>query len=80
MDLSDFLTRAKLQGVRKSASGYLACCPAHEDRAPSLSIGEGDDGRILLHCWAGCTTADILAALGLQWSDLFPAHRAGRRR
>jgi len=70
----------RLEGVRKSGSGWIACCPSHSDRKPSLSIREGDDDRVLLHCWAGCTTADILAALRLQWSDLFPARQSGRRR
>ena len=79
MDLEEFLYSAQLEGLRKQAGGYLAHCPAHEDHAPSLSIGEGDDGRILLHCWAGCETRDIVAALGLRWSDLFPACVGGSR-
>ena len=78
MTLDEFLTRVQPTGLRRSGEGYVARCPAHDDHAASLSIGEGHDGRILLHCWAGCETRDILAALGLQWSDLFPA-RAGRR-
>lgn len=78
MDLDDILTLGVLKGLRRSSGGYLALCPAHEDHSPSLSISAGDDGRILLHCWAGCETRDIVAALGLQWTDLFPA-RAGRR-
>lgn len=51
---------------------YTARCPAHEDRSPSLSVGEGVDGRVLLHCFAGCPTADIVRALELGWPDLFP--------
>src|SRR5262245_61182843 len=53
----------------------MARCPAHEDRNPSLSIGVGDDGRVLLHCWAGCTVQAILGALGLELRDLFPDAR-----
>lgn len=49
-----------------------ARCPAHEDRTPSLSVNEGADGRALVYCHAGCEAADIVAALGLQWQDLFP--------
>lgn len=80
MDLDQLLIGGGLEGLRRNGSNYLALCPAHEDHAPSLSIGEGDDGRILLHCWAGCRTRDIVAALGLQWSDLFPVHdRRGER-
>jgi hypothetical protein len=57
--------------MRKAGSGWIANCPAHEDRLPSLSITEGDDGRLLLHCFAGCQVHDILAAVGLQVGDLF---------
>ena len=71
-------TIAKALGGHRAGATWMARCPAHEDRTPSLSIAAGDDGRVLLHCWAGCRTRDIVAALGLQWSDLFPA-RAGRR-
>ncbi|MDP9395147.1 MAG: hypothetical protein M3Q27_13280, partial [Actinomycetota bacterium] len=49
----------------------MARCPAHEDRAPSLSVSRGEDGRVLLHCHAGCNLADVLAALELTPADLF---------
>jgi hypothetical protein len=49
----------------------MARCPAHDDRHASLSIAEGKDGRILLHCFADCTTEAIVAALGLEMRDLF---------
>ena len=61
----------RLHGMRKVGSGWIANCPAHEDRSPSLSITEGDDGRLLLHCHAGCKVHDILAAVGLTVGDLF---------
>lgn len=51
---------------------WLARCPAHADKSPSMTIRELDDGRVLIHCFAGCSTADILAAVGLEFSDLFP--------
>lgn len=51
---------------------WKACCPAHDDRNPSLSVKEGDNGAVLLHCFAGCETADVVAAMGLQMSDLYP--------
>lgn len=50
-------------------------CPAHEDRSPSLSVKEADDGRVLVHCFAGCETADVLAALGRTLADLFDGPR-----
>lgn len=53
---------------------WIARCPAHEDRRPSLGISELPDGRILIHCFAGCDSGDILAAINLTFSDLFP-HR-----
>lgn len=68
---------AHLSNVRFASRGYLACCPAHDDRHPSLSIREIDD-RVLLHCWAGCPTEEILQSLGLQYSDLFAGSQTSR--
>ena len=51
---------------------HTALCPAHDEKNPSLSIGQGDDGRILLHCHAGCSLENITSALGISVSDLFP--------
>lgn len=59
---------------KKSNSGYIGCCPAHDDRNPSLSIGEGNDGRVLLHCFTGCTIEEICKACDLNVSDLFSEH------
>jgi hypothetical protein len=53
------------------AHQFEALCPSHDDRHSSLSVGVGVDGRALLHCHAGCSTADVLAELGLSWPDLF---------
>jgi len=55
----------RLQGVKKNGSGYMALCPAHDDQKPSLSVTE-QDGRVLLHCHAGCEYKDIAAALGIE--------------
>lgn len=60
---------AALGPYRQTASGWSAHCPAHEDRNPSLSVSEGDRG-IVLHCHAGCSVNNILAAVGLTWADL----------
>ena len=51
-------------------SRWMARCPKHQDRSPSLSIREGQSGRILIRCFAGCTTGDILNKLGLSWADI----------
>ena len=50
-------------------------CPVHDDRVASLSASTGDDGRVLLHCHAGCAVGDILAAVGLTTADLFDEPR-----
>lgn len=76
MTLDDFLSR--LKGVHRSGNKATALCPAHEDTTSSLSATEGRDGRILLKCFAGCTIEQIVAALGLQMSDLMGAN--GRKR
>lgn len=64
---------SKLEKVRRTGQGkWQACCPAHDDRGPSLSIAEGDDGRVLVHCFAGCSVHEIVAAAGMDIADLFP--------
>ncbi len=68
MTIHDFISR--LDGVRRSGRGYMARCPTHQDRSPSLSIKEGDRG-VLVRCFAGCTVKEICRALGLGVSDLF---------
>ena len=64
-------------GVRETGYGkYVARCSAHDDRSPSLAISEGDGGRLLLHCWAGCETEAVLSAVGLTFSDVMPERPA----
>lgn len=69
MDAGKLLER--LDKVRRMGEGrYMACCPAHADNNPSLSIR--DDGeRLLIHCFAGCDSQDVLDAVGLKWGDLY---------
>ena len=59
--------------ARRTGAGWQARCLAHEDHTASLSVAEGRDAAVLLHCHAGCATADVVAAAGLSLSDLFPA-------
>ena len=74
-----------LEAVREHSDGttegwdgrVMACCPAHEDNQASLSLREGDDGKALLFCHAGCQTPDVVAALGLEMKDLFNTGGAG---
>ncbi len=69
---------AVLDGVRETGHGkFVARCPAHDDRSPSLAVKGCDDGRVLLHCFAGCETEDVLSAVGLTFSDMMPEHIGG---
>jgi hypothetical protein len=72
--VEEFLER--LERVKRSGQGWTARCPAHEDKVASLSIGVGDDKRILLKCFAGCSTESIVSALGRELKGLFPDARA----
>lgn len=70
MSIESLLSR--VSGLKKtSAVTWLCRCPSHEDRSPSLSLRQADDGRILVHCFAGCSTDDVLGAVGLTMDDLF---------
>jgi hypothetical protein len=62
---------SRLERARPSGAGWIASCPAHEDRSPSLSIRQSQGGRILLHCFAGCSTEAICETLNIKISDLF---------
>ncbi len=70
----------KLQGAKRTKPGrWIAKCPAHADKSPSLSITETSNGDVLLYCFAGCQFGDILAALNLQASDCYANPRVGTR-
>jgi hypothetical protein len=51
---------------------WVAVCPAHSDRSPSLHITEKADGVVLIHCKAGCGATEVLDALNLNYDDLYP--------
>jgi len=61
------------------ADKWKACCPAHDDKHPSLAISETSEGVVLLKCWAGCTTKEIVSAIGLELRDVFPGKKQPRR-
>jgi hypothetical protein len=70
----------KARGSRRSGGNWQ--CPAHADRTPSLSVTDSVDlgtghGTVLVHCHAGCSVDDVLAALGLEPSDLFAGNGQG---
>ena len=62
-----------LDKVNRTGQGrYMARCCAHEDKSASLSIRELDDGRVLVHCFAGCSVEEVLGAVGLTFDALYP--------
>ncbi len=67
----------RLDGVKVESDGqWVARCSAHDDNKPSLSVGVGDDGRVLVHCQAGCPIDAVLESLQMTASDLFPSTAA----
>lgn len=67
-EILDRLDQVKAVGDKK----WLALCPAHKEKTPSLNIQELNDGRILMHCFGCADTQAIMEAIGLGLSDLFP--------
>jgi hypothetical protein len=64
---------SKIERIKSTGKGkWIACCPSHNDRSPSLSVRELDDGRVLIHCHAGCSPEEVVTSVGLQMSDLMP--------
>lgn len=57
---------------RTGPDRWIACCPSHADKTPSLAIRQISDGTILLKCFSGCTAHEIVSAVGMNLSDLFP--------
>ena len=71
MNIDQLLTR--LENLRRTGDGkWLACCPAHNDNNPSLTIKQTEDGKILIHCFAGCDVNSVVSSMGLTLSDLMP--------
>jgi len=71
MSIDTFLSR--LTETKRTGKGrYLACCPAHSDKHPSLNVRELDDGRVLVKCFAGCSVQEVLDAVGLEFDALYP--------
>ena len=77
MTVETLLSRLELVR-RRSGDQWSARCPSHDDKSPSLSIRETAEGLVLLHCFAGCSAAEVLASVGLEASSLFPKSPGGR--
>jgi hypothetical protein len=72
-DDSRTILLSRLDGVRQThRDRWIALCPAHDDRSPSLSLRELDDGRLLIKCFAQCSPAAVVHAIGLELAHLFP--------
>jgi hypothetical protein len=70
MDIQLLLDR--LDKVRQtSRDRWVACCPAHDDKTPSLQVTQANE-RVLIHCFAGCGGNEVLESVGLDFSVLYP--------
>lgn len=68
----DAQTFAESLEGKRTGSGWVARCPGHGDKTPSLSIREAEDGKVLIKCHAGCCPEQVLGSIGLELKDLFP--------
>jgi hypothetical protein len=69
---------SQLDKVKSNGSGkWLALCPAHADKRPSLAVKLTDDDKILLKCWCGCDVESIVSSIGLTLADLMPERPQG---
>jgi hypothetical protein len=68
----------RLGKVKGRNGSWTAQCPAHEDKSPSLSVRETEDGRVLVHCFGGCEVNAVLGAVGMDLTDLFPERFDGQ--
>jgi putative DNA primase/helicase len=71
-------TIAKALCGRRAGVAWIARCPAHDDREPSLSIADARDGKVLVHCHAGCDQRDVIAALRARGAWEGTSQGAGR--
>ena len=70
-ELLSRLDKCRETKVSKHDRTWTACCPAHDDKTPSMGIALTSDGKILLKCWAECSVPEIVAAVGMEMTDLF---------
>ena len=69
---------SQLEKSKRTGDKLMARCPAHDDKTPSLSVTIGDNDCVVVHCFAGCPTEDVVAALGWEMRDLFAATSSRR--
>lgn len=64
---------SRLQKVKRvGKDSHIACCPAHQDKSPSMTIREIEEGKILLHCFGGCSVDEICRSIGITIADIMP--------
>lgn len=64
---------SRLQGLKPNGpNSFMALCPAHNDKSPSLAITQTDDGRVIFHCHAGCGPVEVLDSIDFRFQDLYP--------
>jgi hypothetical protein len=70
---------SRLEHVKqRKESQWSAKCPAHEDNSPSLSVRQTDEGSVLVHCFGGCSFAEIFSSINLEPSHAYPPrHKSG---
>ena len=68
---------SRLEKVKGGRGRWTACCPHHQDKSPSLAIRLVEDGRILLHCFGGCSVDEVVGSIGMSINDLFPPSDTG---
>ena len=61
---------SRLEGVQGGDGRWRARCPAHGSRSRSLGVAD-KEGRILIHCFSGCSPEEVLSSIGLSFADLF---------
>ena len=69
--LDNFVSRLS-KAKRTGNDSWIACCPAHADKSPSMTVREVEDGMLLVHCFAGCGIDEIAGSIGMSISDLMP--------
>lgn len=79
MAVQDLLSR--LDRVKRSGpDSWTARCPGHDDKGPSLSVRETNDGTVLIHCFAGCPVEHVVSSVGLKLDDLFPPKQTNEKK
>lgn len=63
---------SRLENLKPSGRGYRARCPSCGGTSGKVAITEGDNGAVLVHCFGGCPSGDVIGAVGLKWADLMP--------